>query len=120
MEMLPGAEEGSIVMVEANLQSLLDRVGSLDPAKVLAHLSPYDLVEALLDGLGIGLAQEKHPTYKCTCSKDKVFRAVSLLGKEDIDDLLAKREGTSATCEFCGEVYNLRHEELENFLVKKA
>jgi len=64
VEMLPGAEEASVVMVEANLQGLLDKAGSLDPAKLLSTMSPYELVESLLDGLGIQLAQEKHPEYK--------------------------------------------------------
>ena len=63
IEMLPGADESSVVMVEANLQGLLDRAGSLDPAKLLDIMSPYELVESLLDGLGIQLAQEKKPEY---------------------------------------------------------
>lgn len=67
-------------------------------------LTPYKLVKELLYGLGCGTATEQVPQYRCTCSKDKVFRAMKLLSEEEIDDILAKEGRIVARCEFCAEV----------------
>jgi hypothetical protein len=83
IEMMPGVEEDSIVQVEANLADLKAKFGSLDPGQLFAGtkpLTPYRLVKELLYGLGVSTAAETFPQYKCSCSKDKVFRAMKVRG----------------------------------------
>lgn len=105
MEMLPGVEEESIAQVEQNLALLKERKGSLDPGRLLMGpegITPYRLVEKLLDGLGVGVAEETVPAYKCTCTPEKVSRAIKLLTAEDVDDILSKEgRGESSTAFPC-------------------
>lgn len=80
---MPGVEEDSILQIEANLADLKEKYGSLDPGQLFAGpkpLTPYKLVKELLYGLGVSTAAEMVPTYKCSCSKDKVFRALKVRG----------------------------------------
>lgn len=115
VEMMPGAEEESIAQVEQNLMALREKYGSLDPGRLFwgeKKMSPYKLVDALLEGLGVGMAEETQPAYKCGCSKEKVVRAIGLLQKEEIADILEKQEEVGAKCEFCGEYYTLTREEV--------
>lgn len=81
IEMMPGVEEDSIVQVEANLADLKEKYGSLDPGQLFSGqkpLTPYKLVKELLYGLGVSTATETFPQYKCTCSSEKVFRALKV------------------------------------------
>lgn len=114
--MLPGVEEESIAQVEANLVTIQEKKLSLDPGLLLAGgdqaLSASDLVMGLLDGLGIGVAEETQPTYRCTCSKEKVFRAIRLLSPGEVEDILSKEGKILATCEFCNEEYSLDRKEV--------
>jgi len=55
---------------------------------------------------------------RCTCSKDRVFRAVTLMGKEELQDILLKREAVKAKCDFCGTRYTLKPDELVEYLEK--
>ena len=115
VEMLPGVEEESILKLEVNLAVLKEMWGSLDPGQLFAGvkpMTPYKLVKTLLDGLGVGMAEETVPAYRCTCSKEKVFRALNLMGEEEVEDILAKEGIVEAKCEFCAEVYRLNREQL--------
>lgn len=76
-------EEDSILQIEANLSDLKEKYGSLDPGQLFAGakpLTPYKLVKELLYGLGVSTAAETLPQYKCTCSEEKVFRALKVRG----------------------------------------
>lgn len=98
-----------------NLQALKDKFGTLDPCRLFfgeGSLSAYRLVDALLDDMGVGMAEETMPAYKCGCSKEKVVRAIGLMGQEEIKDMVQKQEEVAATCEFCGEEYKLTKEEV--------
>lgn len=77
----PGVEEDSIIQIEANLSDLKEKYGSLDPGQLFSGakpLTPYKLVKELLYGLGVSTAAETLPQYKCTCSEEKVFRALKV------------------------------------------
>ena len=115
LEMLPGSEEESVDQVEVNLAMLQERRQSLDPGQLFAGdkaMNPSDLVMALLDGLGVGVAEETTPKYRCTCSKEKVYRAIRLMSVEEVDDILAKEGRIVATCEFCNEEYSLERKDV--------
>lgn len=115
VEMMPGVEEESVLKVEVNLAVIKERFGSVDAGHLFAlkePITPYKLVKMLLDGLGVSMASESLPTYRCTCSAEKVFRALSLLGEEEVEDILAKEGVIDAKCEFCAERYELTREQL--------
>jgi molecular chaperone Hsp33 len=119
--MLPGATEESIAQVEQNLNAVKSKVRSLDPGRIFLGeqaMSPYELVEELLEGLGVGVAEETTPAYLCTCNRNKVFRAIGLLKREEIEDILDKGEDIVAKCEFCGESYSLTPGEVADFVGK--
>ena len=42
-----------------------------------------------------------------------MFRALRLLPREDVDDIIAKQEEIEARCQFCGKVYRMSPEEVE-------
>ena len=56
--------------------------------------------------------------FRCTCTKERLFRAVVLMGRDELQDILLKREDLKAKCEFCGTRYPVKPEELVEYLEK--
>jgi len=54
--------------------------------------------------------------YTCTCSKDRVKRALLAMGREELEDLLAKDGKAEATCHFCTTYYEVSGEEIREIL----
>lgn len=50
--------------------------------------------------------------FKCSCSRERTARALSVLDKQEIDELVAERGGVEISCEFCGSEYNFGPGEL--------
>ncbi|KAJ8907671.1 hypothetical protein NDN08_007778 [Rhodosorus marinus] len=130
--MLPGATEDSTRIVEENVQSLkmtpteLIRSGMSATdiiGKLMKDLDPLELrplrilwgerllTEEALNGLKTLQVAESYPKYYCSCGRERVRRTVVLLGRKDIEDLIAEQGHVEATCEFCKRCYRLSPEE---------
>jgi len=63
-----------------------------------------------------------HPTartplvYACSCSRQKMERAVSSLGREELTQMVATEKGTEVQCEFCRDSYHFSRQDLEQLL----
>mmetsp|Transcript_26520 Transcript_26520/g.103323 ORF Transcript_26520/g.103323 Transcript_26520/m.103323 type:complete len:397 (-) Transcript_26520:81-1271(-) len=69
------------------------------------------LTEKALNGLNAPQVAEGYPKYYCSCGRDRVRRTVVLLGRKDIEELIAEQGHVEATCEFCKRCYKLSPEE---------
>eukprot|EP01032_Pedospumella_encystans_P024346 gene24346-27540_t len=77
--------------------------------------SPLDrILDDCLVSMDTGsIRWDKEPTFKCTCGVDKVWRALKLLGKAEVEDIIAKQEDVKMKCELCGEKYVLTCQEIK-------
>lgn len=46
-----------------------------------------------------------HPRFRCTCSRQRVGRMLTSLGRDEIDGIVAERGEVEVGCEFCGQQY---------------
>ena len=81
-------------------------------ALVRAGLGAEQIAERLLGGLGSREITRSKPEFHCGCARDRVLRAVALLGRDEVRDLRARRETVDVRCEFCGAEYHVDPEEL--------
>ena len=108
VEVLPGAEEAEIAALEANTGALGH------PSEwVRAGASADDLLDRLLDGLGSRGRERSEPRFACPCTRERALRAAGLLGREEALEAAAQESGLEVRCEFCGERYVLRPDEIE-------
>jgi molecular chaperone Hsp33 len=100
VQALPGADDEVLRRIDENAQrmSALSRL-------VRDGASAADLVARLLDGVGRRDLEATAPRFFCGCNEERVLRAVSLLGRADLDDATAKREQLEVRCVFCAERY---------------
>ena len=113
VEQLPGADPETMEKVTKNLGILVEKDGGDTlPSNLLSNgVSPLEIAEILLDGLGMQPLQQIEPTFKCQCTSDRLIRALRLLSPEDVEDILEKEEKIEARCEFCGKIYNMTPEQ---------
>ena len=49
--------------------------------------------------------EQRHPSFACTCSRDKVGAMLKMLGQSEVDSILAERGEVAVKCEFCNNDY---------------
>jgi molecular chaperone Hsp33 len=100
VQALPGADDEVLQRIESNAQRL--------PALsrwIRQGASAAELVDALLDGVGRRDLEATAPQFFCGCNEERVVRALSLLGRSDLEDAMRKRELLEVRCAFCAERY---------------
>jgi molecular chaperone Hsp33 len=108
LETLPGASEATIKQCAENVGRLMGT--NSDPSLILADgYTPAGIAEALLHKLEGTQSLSITPLeYKCHCSNERVFRALRLLGVDEVKDIIAKEENIEVKCEFCGKIYCMK------------
>lgn len=111
IQVMPGATMEEIKSVEKHIteiQSLASHITKdSNPIKLLAHLFS-DMTFTILD--------ERPLTFECTCSKDRVKRALKLVGRAELSDMLAKDKGADVNCDFCGTKFSFNAAELQGLI----
>ncbi|HEU4429088.1 MAG TPA: Hsp33 family molecular chaperone HslO [Myxococcota bacterium] len=100
VQALPGADDATVKQIEANVQRL--------PAlSRLVHdgASAVDLIGLLLTRSGRRDLESSSPLFHCGCDESRVLRAVSLLGRQDLDRAMTAREQLEVRCVFCATLY---------------
>ena len=54
--------------------------------------------------------------YSCGCSKDRVLRALVAMGREELEDMLAKEGRAEVSCQFCTTQYVVTGPEIRDLL----
>ena len=58
------------------------------------------------------------PEYKCTCSKERMEKALISIGKDELQSLIDEQGEAELTCQFCDNKYLFNEKELEDLLEK--
>ena len=114
IELMPGCPEEVIQTLEDNFL----KVGSLSE-RVMEGSSPDDLIAPYLAGLEV--RELSHPyelSYQCRCTRERLARALILLGESEVQEMIQKKESAKARCEFCGRPYEIEVAELSKLLEK--
>jgi len=107
VQALPDADEASLATLEANVLRL--------PAPselVRSGLGASEIVGRLLEGLGSGPLHRSEPCFHCGCDRDRVLRAVTLLGRDEMREIARAGEEVEVRCAFCAERYGIPADEV--------
>lgn len=53
----------------------------------------------------IRLFDARHPSFHCSCSREKVGSMLKMLGRDEVDSALAELGTLAINCDFCGQYY---------------
>ena len=111
IQLLPSAEEEVITALE----SRLSKVSSVTDL-LKRGMTPEKMLEHLLEGFDIKLLEKKPVQFKCNCSRERVERALILLGNEELGGIIRENKNQQVNCHFCGRSYDFTTAELKELL----
>lgn len=111
VQLMPGVKDADIDRLEANLAKLEPMTTMLDKG-----MSLEKIVQAVLDGFAVDFLQTDEIGYRCTCSREKVERALISMGKTELGKMADEKENSEVTCQFCDKIYTFSREELRELL----
>ena len=109
IEQLPNVDPHVIGIVEQNLAKLVKRDGGTKlPTNLLLNgISPLEIAEMVLESLDLQPLQQLEPKLACDCTEGRLFRALRLLPREEVEEILEQEQEISARCQFCGKNYRM-------------
>jgi molecular chaperone Hsp33 len=110
VQLMPGVADTEIARIESVVSELPH------PTTMLRNGdSPEDMLGRIF-GHSFDLLDRMPVRFHCPCSKERVERAIMLLGQDAILEMIgesAARGATEAVCQFCNATYHLSAVELE-------
>ena len=111
LQLLPGATDETIGKLEAVVGMVQSVTAMLDQG-----MSPEDMADFLLGGLGYEVTDRLPVVYACNCSRERVEKALISVGREDVSKILAEDGRMMMNCHFCGADYEFDEAALRRIL----
>ena len=113
VQLMPFAEEETISRLEQNLGKIRSVTSMLDEG-----LTPEELLGLVLEGMDIQFRDTCEVEFSCSCSKERVEKALISIGREEIDKMIADGEPIEVKCHFCNKGYQFSVQEREEIVDK--
>ena len=112
IQLLPTAMEDTIEKVERCIKDI-------EPvtAMLTKGLTPEEICRKVLPEFELDVLDEAEVAYKCTCTKERVEKALISTGAEALEEM-AEDEKTELSCNFCDKKYVFTSEEIKKILMK--
>ncbi|MFA5183753.1 MAG: Hsp33 family molecular chaperone HslO [Syntrophales bacterium] len=100
---------------EEALDKLIEHIEKLPPITELLRRgkTPEELLELIFADIPFKPLEKHTLALRCSCNRERVEKALLILGGEEIAELMAAEGPASVTCEFCLKQYVFSQEELE-------
>lgn len=111
IQLLPEAKEEFIDKLEnkmSEINSVTELFNTMTPKEVLEHIMKN--VEEF------EITEEMDTEYYCNCDKDKFYRALITLGKDEITKLFEKEDKFETECHFCKKKYQFEKKDFNDFI----
>ena len=108
IQLLPGADEDTIVKVEGGIMAAGNVSAILDKDD-----DPEHMLRQVMSDFDLKILETCPVEYRCYCSRQRVERALISLGKDELQQILDEQGHCSMTCQFCDAVYDFSDDELK-------
>ena len=113
VQLLPGATEQEIDLLEQNIKAMPSVTAMLEQGKTVR-----DMLDMALQGFRPDILDSYHVTYRCDCSRGRVEGMLRSLGRKEVEKLRDEDPIAEVNCQFCDKTYKVDlNELLENWPV---
>ena len=111
IQLLPGASEDIITMVEGGIMAA-------GPVTTLLSEDddPESLIRRVMSDFDLEILETSPIEYRCYCSRERMEKALISLGVEEMQNLIEEQGSAELTCQFCDNVQRFSREDLEGLL----
>lgn len=113
INVLPFAEDSVLDKLEKAIEGLEPVTQMLTDG-----LTPEEICRHVMKGFELDILDESDASYKCTCSRERMERALISLGKKELEELSEDPE-TEISCDFCKNSYKFTSSQIKD-LAKQA
>ena len=111
IQLLPGADEDTIIKVEGGVLAAGAVTGMLD-----ADPDPEVMLRTILSDFEVEILEKSTIEYRCDCSRERMERALISLGPDELRSLIEEQETADLSCRFCDQTQHFAKEELLKML----
>ncbi len=107
LQLLPGATEQEIELIERNIAKVGSVTELLDGGTDIEEIA-----KLTLDGFNPQLLNSYDVEYKCLCSREKTLGMLKTLGQDELSEMANDEKQTEVVCNFCMEKYLFSKQEM--------
>jgi molecular chaperone Hsp33 len=111
LQLLPGATEEEITMLENNIANVPSITSFFESDKTV-----YDVVDTVLEGFNPNILDESEVHYHCDCNRSRVEKALISIGIKDLEMLRDEEEQIEMGCQYCDAKYYFTKKDLDNMI----
>ena len=109
LQMMPDAKEEDIVACEELLKQLPPISTLITEGK-----SSKEIAKSLFSDVMI--LEERNLRYECNCNRERMYEALAVIQKEEIQDMIQEDHRCEIVCNYCNSRYQFSEEELNKLL----
>lgn len=113
IQLLPGATEEEITMLENNLKNVPSITKFFEQGKDV-----YDVINTLLEGFNPNVLDEDTVQYHCDCNRERVEKALISIGVEDLQEIYDEEEKIEMGCQYCDKKYHFTKNDIGRMIKK--
>ena len=111
IQLMPDTDDEVIDALEAALADTPSLTKLLDEGITLEAI-----MEDLFKNLNLKVNKTEITRFSCDCSRQRITKALTSIGKEDLIDMISDQEDIEINCDFCKEKYLFTPEDLQTIL----
>lgn len=111
IQVMPDTDDEVIDKLEARLGDVHSVTEMLDKG-----MTPEDILNYVLEGMGVEILETIPTQYKCNCSVERVSKAIASIGKKDLQEMIDDGKPIEVNCQFCGSHYKFDTEQLKELM----
>lgn len=113
VQLMPFADDEVIARLEENIRGISSVTSILEEGN-----TPEHLLETVLAGFEPEITSREDVRFYCNCSKQRFERGLILLGKDELEDIIAEGRDIELKCQFCNSTYRFTAGEVRGLLAR--
>lgn len=113
IQLMPFAEEKVISFLENKISKITSVTDMLEEG-----MSPEDILNEVMGELELKINDRIPTAYKCSCSRQRVAKALISIGRKELLDMINDGKEVSVGCNFCNTDYKFTVAELKDLYNK--
>lgn len=111
IQVMPDADDEVVDRLEKSINSIKSVTDMLE-----SGMGPEDILEYIIKDGSVEILEKIPVQYYCNCSKDRVSRVISSLGRSGLQEMIEEGSPVEVNCHFCNSHYVFDMEDLKKLI----